>query len=182
MRYIIGLLVTIGLIVLIFVLLLRGSGPGPVVHNINLDSYAGTNATAELIIDGPIVSEQIHNEAQIIVGNNSVTFNLYKGYNGNLVNTKTYANNESAYAVFLHALDNYGFTKGNADKALSDERGQCATGLRYIYTLNNNGEDIERYWSTSCGTGTFKGKSGTIIDLFRKQVPDYGTLVANTDL
>ena len=182
MRYIIGLLVTIGLIILIFVLILRGSGPSATVPQINLGSYASTNATAQLVIDGPIISNQNHNEVQIIIGKDSTTFNLYQGYNQNIVNTQSYANNQSAYAVFLQALSHYNFTKGNPDKALADERGQCAEGNRFIFSLVSNGKDVERYWSTSCGTGTFKGNTAVILDLFRNQIPDYDKLTLTANL
>lgn len=184
MRYIVGFLITIGLIILILVLLLRGGGSSATAPKaLNLGDYAYGSATAQLIIDGPIVADPNHREIEINVSQDAVSMNVYQGYQQTTINSKTYLNNESAYAVFLHALQNAGFTKGNTSAALSDERGYCPGGDRYIYSFNNDGTDLMRFWSTSCGgQGTFKGTPSTILYLFQNQVPDYSTLTQNVVL
>lgn len=183
MRYIIGFLVTIGLIILILVLLLRGGGSGPAAKPVNLGNYLHSGAIARLIMDGPIVADANHREVQIDVSQNNVVFTLYQGYQHTVVRSQTYANNQPAYAVFLQALQHAGFTKSNHDASLYDERGYCPGGNRYIYSLNNNGNDVMRSWSTSCGgLGTYKGLQSTVLSLFREQVPDYSTLTEDTSL
>jgi hypothetical protein len=77
------------------------------------------------------------------------------------------------------SLSHAGFTKGNADKALSDERGYCPLGSRYIFELiDENGKTIERYWATSCGKPkTYQGNVSLTRSLFQAQVPDYSRLI-----
>ncbi len=182
MRYFIGFLITIGLIVFILILLLSGNSPAPTTKLLNVENYAyNSNSTADLIIDGPIVADQNHRELRIDVTENAVTFSLYQGYQQTLLKTQSYPNNESSYAVFLHALQLNGFTLGINDKTLSDERGHCASGYRDIYSFSDGSTNLFRYWSTSCGTGTFKGLS-SIPSLFQTQVPDYGTLTLGSGL
>lgn len=179
MRYFIALLVTIGLIILIFVLLLRGGG-GPAKPQVNLTSYATTDAIVEMIIDGPITAEQTHREVKIDISQNQAILTVYQGYQQTVLRSQSYANNQSAFAVFLHALNVNGFTKGNPDPSMRDERGYCAAGDRYIFSLTNDDKDIQRYWTTSCnGGGTYNGNRAATIDLFQKQIPDYSQLTTN---
>jgi hypothetical protein len=183
MRYFVAFLVTIGLIILIFVLLLRGGGSGPATPNIDLNSYSTTDAIVEMVIDGPVNAEQTHRQVKIDVSQDQAVLTVYQGYQETVLRSKSYANNQSAFAVFLHALNINGFTKGNPDKSLRDERGHCASGNRYIFSLTNDGKEIERYWTTSCnGGGTYKGNRAATIDLFQKQIPDYNKLTANIPL
>ncbi|MBC7582045.1 hypothetical protein H7097_04240 [Aeromicrobium sp.] len=184
MRYVFGFLATIGLIILILVLLLRGGGGGdstPVPKSLVLAKYAQTGSSAEFIIDGPIVSDPKHQELKIRVSADSVTYSLYSGYQGDLIKQTSYPNNTSAYTVFLKSLQNEGFTKGNTDKQLTDERGVCPLGQRRIYSFDDSSKSLMRFWSTSCGTKTFEGRSSNVATLFRNQVPDYGTLSSNTE-
>jgi len=179
MRYFIGLLVTLGLIILIIVLLLTGNS-GPAKKQIDLPSYADSGV-ARLIIDGPITSEHTHNEVQIDISQSSASATLYQGYQQTVLNSKSYSNNIDAFTVFLHALVHENFTRGNSDKSLQDERGYCPFGDRYIFSLvDKNGNNVFRYWSTSCGgTHTYNGNTTATVDLFQKQIPDYGTLISN---
>lgn len=181
MRFLIGFLITIGLIVLIIVLLLRGGGSStPAAKALNLGDYATSGTTAQLIIDSPIVSEPKHKEVKIAVTQNDVTFTEYQGYQDNVLRTQTYPNNQTAYAVFLHALQNQGFTLGKNAKALHDERGVCPAGNRYIYSFTSNDSELLRTWSTSCGSqGSFQGVPSTVRYLFQQQVPDYTTLTSS---
>jgi len=180
MRFFVGFLITIGLIVLVVVLLVRGGGgnatPSPAA--LNLDAYTTGTTTASLIIDSPIVAESNHREIKIDVTQNLVTYTQYQGYEQSPLDTRTFPNNSAAYAVFLHALQNAGYTLGSTSKALHDERGYCPTGYRYIYSFNDGSKDLMRFWSTSCGSsqGTFKGMSNTVRTLFQSQVPGYNRL------
>jgi hypothetical protein len=178
MRYFLGFLVAIGLIILIIFLIFSGSGkPKTQVTPKTLDSYANTNAAVQLIIDGPINADQTHQEVQITVNNDAVVYEQIQGYQGSVVNEQSFANNQSAFAVLLHALDYAGFTNGNPSAALRDERGYCSLGDRYIFSLTQNGDDIERYWATSCqSTRTYLGNVNLTLSLFQAQVPNYNQL------
>lgn len=179
MRYIIGLLLGIGLIVLTFILIFRAfSGDNtPKQQQIDLNSYANTNAVVRLTMNGSVSADSTHQSIRITVGSDQVLYEQIQGYQGTLVQSKTYANNPNAFAVFLRALNLQGFTKGNPDGP-KDERGFCPLGRTYVYEGLTGGDNIFRWWNDSCtkDDGNFQGQGSTIRQLFTKQVPDYNTL------
>ena len=178
MRYIIGFLITIGLLIILIVMLVSGGGDKAKVPTTSkpLLSYADTDAEARLTIDGPINAESKHRQVQISVDHNHVMYTEIGGYNGNVITQKTYSNNTSAFRNFLAAIARAGFTKGSTDSALGSELGYCSTGNRYVYELNKGGQTIERYWSTSCGKPkSYLGNVSLTNNLFRAQVPDYSS-------
>lgn len=183
MRYIFGFLVTIGLIVLILVLLLKGGGDSASAPKaLNLGDYARSDSAAHFVLDGPIVADQNHREVKIDVDANEVTFTLLDGYEGSVINSQTYPNNQDAYTNFLLALQHQGYTDGNNDASMKDERGYCPLGQRKIFSFTNGSETLMRYWSTGCNVKTFKGSVSTVTQLFKSQVPDYDKLVRGTQL
>ena len=183
MRYILAFLITVGLIVLVFILILKGFKSSPAPVQTPLVSYANTNTVAQMTIDGPINADQNHEEIQVDVSQFQTQMTIMKGYQGSVVSTKTYLNNQTAYAVFLRALQVAGFSKGNTSPASRDERGFCPGGNRYIFELNNGSKQIERFWTTSCGgQGTFEGRATTVEALFRDQIPDYNSLTENLNI
>ncbi len=181
MRYIFGLFITIGLIILLIILLVGGGGKPKVSKTSKtLDSYASTDAEVRMTIDGPVNGQPIHTQVRVTVDRDNVTYEQLQGYDGNVVKTQTYENTQEAYATFLLALAHAGYTKGNLDKALADERGFCPLGARYIFELNQGSHNIERFWTTSCGNPkTYEGNRGLTINLFQNQVPDYDGLTHN---
>ena len=184
MRYYIGFLITIGLIFVLIFLLFSGGGKkgGPTV-TAPLISYANTSSEVRLTIDGPINADQIHGQVRITVNQYTVTFDQIQGYDGTVVNQKQFNNSENAYNVFLHALNIAGFTEGDSRSSLSDERGYCALGDRYIVELIQGGNDLERFWATNCGgTKSYGGNLTLTLDLFEAQVPNYQTLIQTTNI
>lgn len=183
MRFIIGILVTIGLIALILVLLLRGGGDSTTeVKTSKLADYANSGSSAHYTIDGPINAEEEHKTIKIDVSADQVNLTVYRGYQGTVVTQQMYPNNKDAYTVFLKALQTQGFTQANTDEALKDERGVCPLGERVIYAFDNGTKESVRSWSTSCGTGTYEGKKSAVRELFQRQVPDYGKQVSDSDI
>lgn len=183
MRIFTFFIIAIALIVLILVIIIKSITSGPPKSTIDLNSYANTGAVAQLLIDGPVNADQAHQQIQISVGNTNTQFQILSGYQGQVSQSKTFANNTSAFAVFLHALNLAGFTKGNTDPKLSDDRGYCPDGDRYVFTLSQGADTIQRYWATSCGgQGTYGGDVNLTLDLFQKQVPDYQDLSADVVL
>jgi hypothetical protein len=174
MRYFIGLLASIGLIILVFVLVLRGFSGGPEVENKDpLSNYASSDAIVRLTVDGRIVSDLEHRAYQITVGRSEVRLETLKGYEYEIIQTKTYENNQESYHNFLRALDIAGFAKGVDDKNNRDERGVCAEGRRYVFEVLKGTSEEQRYWATSCGgEGTFKGNVAAVRALFDNQIPD----------
>jgi hypothetical protein len=147
MRYFIAFFIAIALVILLIVLLFRGGGePKTKVTPRTLHSYATTDAEASFTIDGPINAEQEHQQVRITVNHDTVTYEHIEGYNGNVVELKTFSNTVNAYTNFLFALGHAGFTRGKLDKvaALNDERGYCPQGDRYIFEFNQGEKQIER--------------------------------------
>ena len=183
-RYILAGLIGLGLIVLVSVLIFRGFTGGNANQNvpkaINLNSYASTDAVAQLVIDTAIVSEQDHRTVKISVSQNQTQIQILQGYQGEIINSQTFSNNQASYAVFLRSLALQNFTKGDADPKKADERGYCPQGRRYIYRLDQYGVPIMRFWSTSCSQGTFSGNREMVRWLFEHQIPkeDYARITS----
>lgn len=179
MRYFLGFLISVGLIILLIFVLFRGgdSKPKVTVTQKSLSSYATTDAEVQYIIDGPVDAEQLHRESRISVTRTQVTYQRLGGYNRNVIIEKHYPNTQEGFTTLLRSLNYGGFTLGDTNKALRDDRGYCALGDRYIFVINKDGENIQRFWSTSCGgVKTFNGNVNYISSLFVAQVPDYDQL------
>jgi hypothetical protein len=177
MRYLIGFLGVIAIIILIIVLFVRGGG-GPEKPAIDLADYTTSTSEVAFINDGPVSATQTHDVVKITVNQSEATINVIKGYEGQVVASRSYPMNANAYAAFLLSLKHAGYTIGNDDADLKDERGYCPTGDRYVYELNDNGGQVSRYWNTSCGNryGTFQGQGPLVRQLFQMQIPDYNEL------
>ena len=148
-----------------------------------LSSYYDTQAVAELQIAGPIVADQNYKQIEIQVNQGYSQISIINGYQGTIVNTKTFENNPSAYSQFLSALEGVGFNKGDSTYPYKTPAGFCSFGYNYTYTFFNGNDTIFNYWTTSCGgQGSFKGDVVAVNELFEEQIPDYSTVVANTGL
>jgi hypothetical protein len=75
-----------------------------------------------------------------------------------------------------------GFTLGDTSTALDNDTGYCPTGNRYDYRITQDGNSIEHFWSTNCGTATYKGNPGSTLDLFQAQFPGYNSFVNGLNL
>ena len=160
----------------------KKSTPKPVtVAPSSLQDYASATAEVRLTVDGQVNGDDLHRAIRITVGKNQRKLEVIQGYQGNVIDSKTQDNNESAYDVFLRSLNNAGFTKERKTK-ITDERGVCPTGNRYIYELTNTENNDLRRWSTSCGAGTFGGQSQLIRSLFQSQITDYETITSTVEL
>lgn len=181
-RYLIGFFVTIGLIILLIVLLFSGGGTKAPSKKVPtgkaLSSYANTDAQVRVTLDGPINAVENHRQVQITVGRDNAVANVLQGYDGTVIETKTVANTESSYSAFLHSLELLGFTHGVTNNpSLKSEVGHCATGTRYVFEVLQQGEQIERFWATSCGgPHSYLGNISTTLSLFKQQVPEYNKL------
>lgn len=182
MKYLAGLIITIVLIIFAFFLIFRG-GDDKAAPNTppKLVSYANTDTQVRMTTEYPVSSEQTHRQTVVTVGRDAATLSYERGYEGQVIRSQSYPNNETAYADFLGALQVAGFTRAEDSEELRDERGKCPQGRRYIYEIFDGDRTIQRYWSSSCGNiGTFKGRSELVNNLFQKQIPDYAKLTANT--
>ena len=187
MRYLVGFLLTLVLLVVAIILIFHHGGNSGKVPQTQapLTSYANDPTSAvRLTVDGPITAPQTHSQVRITVDDSNATFELVNGYNGEVVRTSQTPETSESYAVFLHALQHAGYTLGNTASDLKDERGYCPAGNRYIFEVTKGGDDIQRFWATNCnGTPkSFRGNTNTVLDLFKAQVPNYNNLIGNANL
>lgn len=172
-RLVIFILFLIGfiwLIVLLFSKIFSSGNQVAPVTTTKLSSYARNGTSTEFIMDGPIIVNQEHRALRISVDASQSKIELISGYDGQVIRQEVFPNTQEGYLNFLVGLETLGFSHGNKT-SLKDERGQCPLQNRYIYSLKNNGTDIMRYWSTSCGTGNFGGRRENVRTLFQRQVP-----------
>jgi hypothetical protein len=180
-RYLVAMIVSLGLIILLIVLLVGGGSKKSTLFPTKLlPAYANSNAVVRLTIDGPIVANQNHNYLQVTVGQNAVTYNLFQGYNNNVIVSKIYNNNLNSYRAFLYALYYAGFSEGNNNPKLSNSTGYCSIGDVFTFELIQNNHDIQKYWATNCSSTpkTFNGQLSSVVDLFKAQVPNYYQLTS----
>ncbi len=180
MRYLIGLIIAIAVIIFVIIRLLIGGGSNtPQVTPATLANYADSDTTVRYSIDNPVQAGENHRDIIIVVGDSSATITVTKGYQGEVLNSESYPTSVEAYRTFLLALDHSAnFTKGNSNPAYKDERGYCATGNRYSYDIvDGDGKEIQHFWSTSCKDKTFQGDVGITQQLFQAQIPNFADLV-----
>lgn len=183
MKYFFAFLLAVALIVVVFILVVRGlTGGGSPTEQVNLVDYAKTQTIVRMVVSGPVNINQEHRSVDVTIGRNSNTIELVGGYQDNVLSTRTYQSNEDAYATFLRALDLQGYTKGNTDSDREDSRGYCPTGKVYTFQIITGSATVQNLWTTSCGGGTFRGNTNVVRTLFREQIPDYRDIIRGTGL
>lgn len=183
MRYFVGFMLLIALLIFLIVLVVMGRGGGPAIPTKTLASFSTTDAKVSFLNDGMINSASEHRQILITVDRDYVVYKELIGYNGRVAASRKFNNTEVAYNNFLSALGHAGFTLINKDPALQNEKGYCPLGQRYIFEMTEGSEQLQRSWATSCGDPkTFLGSLQVTIDLFQAQVPQYQELTANVEL
>lgn len=188
-RLIIFLTIILGL-VLIFTIFTRGGSnktqtkkekpqpPKPLV----LTDYIERDSKVVFTVDGQVVADEKHQAVRITVGRSSKQIEILQGYQGNVIKSQSFDNNQQAYDVFLRALSRLGFAKKRST-TVTDERGVCPTGQRYISQIIDNNDQVLRTWSISCGSGGTSGAvTPSVLSLFQKQVPDYSKFTSGVAL
>lgn len=183
MRYFLGFIAVVAVIIVAFILVLKGFGGSKAPKDeINLLDYANSQTVVRLVVDGPVVSDQNHQGYSITVGRDANTIEVTKGYEKEVTKAQTYANNSEAYANFLRALQLQNFTKGVDDKNREEMRGFCPNGDRFVFEIEAVGRSVQRFWTSTCGGGTFRGNSAAIRNLFARQIPDFNKMTADVKL
>lgn len=183
MKYLIGLVLAIAVIIFIIIRLLTGGGEAPGSQPADLTSYATTGAVMRYTIKNPVQAASTHREIQITVGRDEAVFRLYRGYDDSIMKVERYSTGQSSYDAFLHALEKTGrYTEGNHNESVRDERGYCALGNRYVYEIiDGDGNVVQHLWSTTCDQQTFNGNAEAVEELFREQIPDFDQLTTDVD-
>jgi hypothetical protein len=192
MRYIFAFVGVFLLILVGLILILGGGGKkktpttgtnAPVV--LPLPDYAPTDAYVTMTMDGIINGDDAHRAIKITVSRDQRVLDIIQGYSGHVIDSHSFANNEEAYNVFLHALNNSGFmTKRKNANLTADFTGACPLGTRTIFALNQSVDILSQRWTTSCGDipGTLGVETGNLIDLFQAQITNYGELASQANL
>lgn len=185
-RYFLSFIIIIAIVVAAFVVasLAIGGGSSKSDSNsaINLADYASTSKSVKLSIGGNLRSDSEYREFDITVSQNRTSIDVIGGYQGNVLETKSYENNQSAYRNFLAALQRAGFTKGSDNDKDGNVEGACASGRRFVLEIMDGNQVEQNYWTSSCKTGNFEGKIDQIITLFQWQVPDYSAITGKYSL
>lgn len=185
MRYIVGVLISVGLIIVIIVLILSGGGGNSRRNQlapIDVTTLAASGDSVRLVTEGTISADSTYREIQITIGQSTSELDVIGGYNGNIISSHQIGNNQSAYSQFLHALALAGFSNGDL-AASQDERGHCALGYRYLYeVVGASGKIRQKLWNDTCGAGTLKGQGPLIRQLFQLQLPDYNKWTNSVNL
>lgn len=181
MKYLIGLLIALGLIIFIIVKFVFGGGTPPPPP---LSSYYDTGTEVRMIIKNPTQASSKHEEIQITVGRRLATLTIFRGYQYSIIKTKSFLMNDASYRDFLRGLQISGqFMKGDTKAKYRDDSGYCALGLHYVYEIVDPvGNVTQKLWSTSCGVKTFGGDADTVQQLFKLQIPNYDNLTEDVDL
>jgi hypothetical protein len=184
LRFIIGISLAVILVIVLFALIVfQPSGPKAKIP-LPMASYAGnSSAQVAMLIDGPVNAVSLHNQVQVVVSNSATTFNIFSGYDDNLVLTHSYPMSVASFHVFLRSLEYANFNSGSNNPALSQASGYCPTGDRYIFSFDVNNSQVERYWATNCGgTHTYDGNLNLTLTLFEAQVPNFQEMTNSLNL
>lgn len=184
MKYFFGFLASIALIILVIFLIVRGiSGGGNenITNAPRLVTYADTETSVSLEVDGTINADEIHNAYRITISRDEAILETFAGYEEQVIERVEFANNETSYANFLRALDLAGFSRGDT-KVDGDPRGQCADQNRFILKIQDGSSDKQDFWTTSCGGGSFKGDMAQVRQLFHRQIPKISSHITKLNI
>lgn len=188
LRYILGFLVVVLIIVVLANLIFGGDKKSEVTKEIvtqaKFADSAESNSVVTFVTAGIINGTDIHRQIRITVNNTSRTLEIIEGYSGKILSTQTYTNTQEAYREFLSALFTSGYTKENPANTNPDVSGRCPLGTRFIYTSSGIPNVPDELWTTSCPTviGTFGGSADAVTQLFRLQIPNYAGQTSNVNL
>jgi hypothetical protein len=185
-----------GIITLLFILLVvigavaifgRGGGSDTGgAKTVKLADYtANDSAKVSWTMQGKLVGEDQRKAVRVTVSKNTRTVEILNGYEERVEKSQDFSNSEAAFATFTRALDQLGYGR-DRKAAITDERGVCPQGNRYIYRLTDGSDEVMRTWSTNCRSseGTFGGgnAASAIAQLFKQQITDYNKFVTGIQL
>lgn len=185
-RYIVAFAGFMILVIALLIIIFSGGGKKPTAPTApvkTLPEYASTNAATIMTIDGNVNGEDIHRAIRISIDRYQRKLDILSGYNYNVIQSNNFANNQAAYDVFLRSINGLGFTVKNPKYKIAEDRGKCPLGFRYIFELNDSGDEISRLWSSTCsGVGTLGGNSAQLQTLFKAQITGYSQLTNQVNL
>lgn len=154
-----------------------GNGTAQENTTSSINELANSSSVTSIVIKGPIIGNEEYREVKITVSSTQRTFEIIQGYEGKVIERKTYPNNTNAYSQFLSALDLNEFMVENSNQPETSD-GACPQGFRYDYKVTENGQTKLDTWFAQCQKriGTFGGNGSTVNRLFTVQIPKYSEL------
>jgi hypothetical protein len=129
-------------------------------------------------VRGPIVADEQFRSYQITISPSERKFVTYSGYLDQVIDSKSFTNNQKAYEQFVYALDKAGIGEThNVDD--TDFRGVCATdGFAYIFNTYIGDSADHTLWTSSCkgSKGTMGANVTQVHALFVNQIPGFKPL------
>lgn len=184
MKYVLGVLGVIFVVILVVALITRGGGSNrPIPKKLVVAEEAREGVSAVFTTQGRVVGEDQRRAVRIIINQNERRLEVLTGYGEAVEKAHSFSNTHAAFETFLVSLDYAGFD--NAQQPLAeDERGVCPLGRRYIYELREHSQNLLELWGTSCSSkqGSFAGNTTTVQKLFEQQIPEYRNLIRGVSL
>lgn len=187
MRYAIGVIsvIVIALFAIILIVTRTPNTNTPQIDGqlVNLPDYSDSGALVTFTTEGRLQAQENHRIIRISISSTERTIDVLSGYDGEIIDGKTFTNSEAAFDEFMYGLKNAGFSS-EKEAEYETEKGVCPLGKRYIYELHNGGEQLVRLWASSCrrADGTFAGNTNLVRRLFQEQIPGYAKLASGTNL
>lgn len=184
MKYVLGVLGVIFVVVLAVVLISRGGGPKqPTTEPLRISEQNREGTSVHFTTQGKLVGQDRRRGIRISISQNERRLEILNGYEEAVDRAYVYPNSPAAYETFLIALEAEGFDKKRTTK-IEDERAVCPLGRRYIYELKEFSQEIIRLWNSTCGRryGNFNGDGNTIRQLFQEQITDYSKRIDGVEL
>ena len=171
------LIFVVGIIVILSLLFggSKGSKKNP-APSFDLLKYSTRDSKVVAITDGLINGDDEHRAIRITVDRNTRRIDVIQGYQGTIIATKSYDNNQKAYDEFMHALAKTGFGKTRKTTVPSED-GVCATGRRYVFEVIDNNDSVSRTWTANCIKGNTIAVPTKVTNLFRNQITDYDQVI-----
>lgn len=151
------------------------------VKKVTLVDFAKRDSQVVAITDGVINGDDEHRAIRITVDRNTRTMDVIQGYQGKVIASQSYVNNQSAYEEFLSALAKANFAS-TRKTTIASENGVCATGRRYVFELLESNKSVSRTWTANCTKGNTSADPARVTKLFRNQITDYDKLMKGQSL
>lgn len=138
-----------------------------------------TDQTAvRMSVRGPIVASEQHYSIVITISQSSRSITTYRGYEGEIIETKTLPNTAAAFNDLLAALNRAGYMEENAS-ITQDPEGICAVGQLIQFEVLDGDKSAKKLWTTSCAKleGTFAGRDINVEALFQNQIPESRAII-----
>lgn len=183
MRYIIAALSFLGLAILAIVILIHVlTKHTSTTQPVSLSAQYQTGISVKFLTDGTINNDQLHRSISITENINNINMTVYKGYEGQVLNSYNYPNNPTAFKNFLASLGFLGYTL-KINSPYKSSLGLCPNYYRFNYYITGSPNGLNQdLWSTTCGPGTMGGHIGAIQQDFQNQIPNYYGLTNGINL